>query len=293
MSPIRPPWASTNFSDWTNIPPEPQHGSNTRPLYGASISTSTRTTQRGVNWPPFLPSARRTGQEILVDPAQDILAPVLGIAQADGADQVDQLAQPLLVQRRPGVVLGQRAFEPRLSRIDGRPCASSIKLPMVGCLAWACRYAQRASIGHPEHVGGQILDPSVFQHRIPLFRVLERTTRCPGSAVPVPVAGDAPRTHPRCTSGRSATTCLYSAAPLAHLSAVEPQLGLEPRSRGYRSSDFACSVTSRVKSDALRARTKPPVTAVGLGRKAALERPPPPQSGQARLPAKPQGTQWP
>ncbi len=34
--------------------------------------------------------------------------------------------------------------------------------------------------------------------------------------------------------------------------------------------DFAiCSVTSRVKSDALRARTKPPVTAVRLGRKAA------------------------
>jgi hypothetical protein len=47
-SPMRPPWASTNFSLCTNMPPEPQHGSKTRPLYGASISTSTRTTQRGV-----------------------------------------------------------------------------------------------------------------------------------------------------------------------------------------------------------------------------------------------------
>jgi hypothetical protein len=31
-SPMRPPCASTNFSLCTNMPPEPQHGSNTRPL---------------------------------------------------------------------------------------------------------------------------------------------------------------------------------------------------------------------------------------------------------------------
>ena len=48
MSPIRPPWLSTNFSDWTNMPPEPQQGSYTRPLYGSSISTIVRTTERGV-----------------------------------------------------------------------------------------------------------------------------------------------------------------------------------------------------------------------------------------------------
>ena len=40
--------ASMNFSLLTNIPPEPQQGSFTRPLYGASISTRTRTTSEGV-----------------------------------------------------------------------------------------------------------------------------------------------------------------------------------------------------------------------------------------------------
>jgi hypothetical protein len=32
MSPIFPPWASMNFSLWTNIPPEPQQGSKILPL---------------------------------------------------------------------------------------------------------------------------------------------------------------------------------------------------------------------------------------------------------------------
>ena len=41
-------------------------------------------------------------QEILVDPAQDVLGAVLGVAQADGADQIDQLAQPGLVERGAG-----------------------------------------------------------------------------------------------------------------------------------------------------------------------------------------------
>ena len=50
-----------NFRDCTNMPPEPQQGSKTRPFYGASISTSTRTTDRGVqNWPPLLPSGTET-----------------------------------------------------------------------------------------------------------------------------------------------------------------------------------------------------------------------------------------
>ncbi len=47
-SPILPPCASMNSSLCTNMPPEPQHGSYTRPLYGSSISTSSWTTERGV-----------------------------------------------------------------------------------------------------------------------------------------------------------------------------------------------------------------------------------------------------
>ena len=55
MSPLALPpfalplaWARMNSTDWTNMPEEPQHGSYTRPWYGSSISTSRRTTERGV-----------------------------------------------------------------------------------------------------------------------------------------------------------------------------------------------------------------------------------------------------
>ena len=48
MSSRRPRCARTNFSAWTNMPPDPQHGSYTRPEYGSSTSTSSRTTLAGV-----------------------------------------------------------------------------------------------------------------------------------------------------------------------------------------------------------------------------------------------------
>ena len=39
--------------------------------------------------------------------------------QADGADEVDELAEPLLVEARPGVVLRQHALEARVVALDG------------------------------------------------------------------------------------------------------------------------------------------------------------------------------
>lgn len=48
MSLRRPPWASTNRSACTNIPPEPQQPSYTRPDSGSIISTSSLTMERGV-----------------------------------------------------------------------------------------------------------------------------------------------------------------------------------------------------------------------------------------------------
>ena len=46
--------------------------------------------------------AGELGEEIFVDAAQDVLGAVLLAAQADGADQVDQFAEALLVERRAG-----------------------------------------------------------------------------------------------------------------------------------------------------------------------------------------------
>ena len=75
-----------------------------RPWYGSSISTSSWTTElRRVELAAALAlGVGELAQEVFVDAAQDVLGAALRVAQADGADEVDQLAQPLLVQRRAG-----------------------------------------------------------------------------------------------------------------------------------------------------------------------------------------------
>ena len=48
-----------------------------------------------------------------------ILGAILGVAQADGADQIDQFAEPLFVERRSGEILRQRPFEIFVVAFDG------------------------------------------------------------------------------------------------------------------------------------------------------------------------------
>ena len=57
-------------------------------------------------------------EEVLVDAAEHVLGAVGRVAQADVADQVDELAEPLLVEAGPGVVLGQHALERRVVALD-------------------------------------------------------------------------------------------------------------------------------------------------------------------------------
>ena len=64
--------------------------------------------------------AGELGQEVFVDPAQDVFGAVLFVAQADVADQVDELAEALLIEARVGVVLGQHAFEGGVVALDGQ-----------------------------------------------------------------------------------------------------------------------------------------------------------------------------
>src|SRR5260370_36237419 len=49
-------------------------------------------------------------KEVFIDAAQNVLGAVLFVAQADGADEVNQFAQALLIQCRPGVVLGEHSL---------------------------------------------------------------------------------------------------------------------------------------------------------------------------------------
>jgi hypothetical protein len=58
-------------------------------------------------------------EEILIDPAEDVLGSVFPVAQANVANKVDELAEPLLVEARVSIVLGKHAFERRVIALNG------------------------------------------------------------------------------------------------------------------------------------------------------------------------------
>ena len=62
--------------------------------------------------------AGELGEEVLVDAAEHVLGAALGVADLDVADEVDELAEPQLVERGAGVVLGQHAFEGGVVALD-------------------------------------------------------------------------------------------------------------------------------------------------------------------------------
>ena len=77
-------------------------------------------TGRGVELAAVLAlGAGELGKEVFVHAAQDVLGAVLAVAEADGADEVDKLAQAVLVEAGAGVLLGQDTLEARVVALDG------------------------------------------------------------------------------------------------------------------------------------------------------------------------------
>ena len=62
--------------------------------------------------------ARELREEILVDAAEHVLGAACLVADLDIADEVNQLAEPLLVERWAGIVLGQHTLERRVVALD-------------------------------------------------------------------------------------------------------------------------------------------------------------------------------
>ena len=62
--------------------------------------------------------ARELGEKVLVDAAEHVLGAGLLVTDTDVADQIDELAKARLVERGPGVVLGQHALECRVVALD-------------------------------------------------------------------------------------------------------------------------------------------------------------------------------
>ena len=63
--------------------------------------------------------AGELGEEVFVDAAEDVFGAVVTVAEADGADEVDEFAETVLVERGAGVVLGEDAFEAGVIAFDG------------------------------------------------------------------------------------------------------------------------------------------------------------------------------
>ena len=122
MSPIRPPCSSTNCS----LALHEHAGRAAARVVDSPLVRREHLDQhadhaaRRVELPAVLSfGTGELREEVFVDAAQDVLRAVLGIAQPDRADHVDQLAQAVLVERRPAKILRQDSLEPRIVPLDG------------------------------------------------------------------------------------------------------------------------------------------------------------------------------
>ena len=100
--------------------------------------------------------AGEVGEEVLVDAAERVLGAVGGAAERDVADQVDELAEALLVEAGAGVVLGQHALERGVVALDGGHRVVDQRAD--GRLRGAGLQVRPARLlRHPEDAGGAVL----------------------------------------------------------------------------------------------------------------------------------------
>jgi hypothetical protein len=159
-------------------------------------------------------------EEVLVHAAERVARAVGRAAERDVADQVDDLAQALLVETRPGVVLGQHALSEGLSR-SMAAIASSTSVPMVGCGALAFRCCQRASFGTQKMLAARYSSRSSGSAP---WAFCASSSAC--------LASKASEMYLR--KIRPRTTCLYSAASmlLRNASAAAQSLASKPIGAG-------------------------------------------------------------
>ena len=91
--------------------------------------------------------AGELAEEVLVDPAEHVVAAVVvGLGEADRADQVDELPEATLVEALAAVVRGSTPRMIGFSFSIGS-IAASMSWPMLGLLGRGLDVSQRASAG--------------------------------------------------------------------------------------------------------------------------------------------------
>ena len=158
MSPSRPLWASMNFSLLHEHAARAAARVVDAALVGREhLDEDPDDVGRRVELAALLAlGARELGEEVLVDAAERVLGAVGGGAEGDVAHEVDELAEALLVEAGPGVVLGQHALERGLSRSIA-VIASSTRVPIVGCGALGLEVRPSGFLRHPEDARGAVL----------------------------------------------------------------------------------------------------------------------------------------
>ena len=126
---MRPPCSRTNFSDCTNIPPEPQAGIIDAAFVGGEhFNNGADDGTGGVKLAAVLAlCAGKAGEEIFVNATEQIngtvrfciLALCGGGDKSDGADEIDQFAEAVFVERGARIVFRQHAFEARVVAFKG------------------------------------------------------------------------------------------------------------------------------------------------------------------------------
>src|SRR5665647_1973520 len=100
--------------------------------------------------------AGEAAEEVLVDAAQQVLAAALRVAHGDGADEVDELTELLLVDDGAGVVFAQHALEARILALD-RHHGVVDELADLGLLGAGLEVRPARLARHPEDVLGEVL----------------------------------------------------------------------------------------------------------------------------------------
>src|SRR5450830_665134 len=95
-------------------------------------------------------------EEVLVDAAEQVLAAALRVAHGDGADEVDELTELLLVDDGACVVFAQHALEARVLALDGHHGVVD-ELADLGLLGVGLQVAPARLARHPEDVVGEVL----------------------------------------------------------------------------------------------------------------------------------------
>src|SRR6266446_7289605 len=94
-------------------------------------------------------------RKIFVNAAKDVLRLVAWLAHGDTGDEVDHFAEHHLSSAGRLWSLGRTPFRPGVATSIAA-IASSISLPMLGCLAFGLKVRPARLLRHPEHVLRQI-----------------------------------------------------------------------------------------------------------------------------------------